>query len=221
MKQRYMTAAFALLMLSAPAGFAATFDFEAMADTYKSAHGGKEGNFDQLLAFDPGQFTDGGVSITGMNASYASGNFAEPFFDGGRAGLGVCHTAPAPQSSLSGCSSNGGAAPGDDNVTTGEALSVLFDKMVRITDLLFRNGGHGLLDGTVWVDSRTFDVVDGKIDPDELATIGPVTTLDFEYVTDQFYVSTVTVSPVPLPASMMLLAFGLGGLGLAGRRKAA
>ena len=217
--------------LSASAVGAATFDFNDIATDYKTAangvngktlNAGQEGTYEQVLAFDPSRFTDDGVSITDIT----SPDGQDPFFDGadgsGPAGLGVCSSGFNGQ--LSQCSSAGGSSPGDDNVTGDdptEEFTIFFDVIVAIDDLLFKNAGHGDLTGTVEINGDSYDVVAGALSDDDLLALGTSDEFTFKWNGSQFYLSSATVSAIPVPAAGLLMVGALGALGALRRKRAA
>ncbi len=135
-------------------------------------------------------------------------------------GLGVCHnftTATPPQCTPS----------SEDNVTSGETLTLQFsdttEAMNLITVLLnptfFRNADHGdTFDGkiSIQIDGMGFALFD-------LTNIftTPLTgsTFDFKYYNNEFYISSVAVTQVPLPAALPLFLSALAGLAFVGRRR--
>ena len=128
------------------------------------------------------------------------------------AGLGVYH--------LSG-------KPSDDNITTGEVLTLTFDRAVTITGIGLRAEGHNV---TNWVNGATF-LLNGQ--PVALPKgTGEIThqqwtgtTFTFAYggaKADQFYLSSLDImDPVPEPHSGALALAGLAVLGGLARRRPA
>lgn len=214
---------------------AATFDFAAMADNFFANNTAIKGNgtakyeatFDQLEVSTTGSLlTDGGVSVTSATATHTGGP-AHAFFDAGRAGLGVCHsgftgTVSSLGGNVSNCSTNFGSRTSDDNITENEVLSVTFSKVVAITDILFRNAIHGLANGTLVIDGSEQQIAAGKLSETALAALGKASTFTFGYGgtnPTQIYLTSAAVSPVPLPAGVVLLLTGLAGLGAMRRRR--
>jgi hypothetical protein len=126
------------------------------------------------------------------------------------AGLGVYH--------LKGVTS-------DDNITTGEKLTITFGQTVALTRIDLRSEGHNF---TSWGAGKTF-LLNGisTLLPQNLGYI-PVnmtgTVFTFEYggtKADQFYLSALTAQPVPEPGAYALLAAGLGVVGFVVRRRSA
>lgn len=207
----FLTAA--VLALLAGAASAASFDFADMADDYSAANSGREGTYDQLVAFDASRFTDGGVSITGITTP----NGQHAFFDSGRAGLGVCSSGF--NGALSQCSSRGGNNTSDDNVTAGESFLLSFDREVRFTDLFFRNANHGAVNGTVEIDGISRAISGGVLNPLDYAALGSASSFSFAYNGSQFYLSAASVAAVPVPAAGLLLGTGLAGMAALRRRR--
>jgi len=214
----------AALLLTANTS-AATFDFENIADNESPTatldsftdnpvgplYTGERGAFEM-------NFSSGGINLT-ATAKSNDGN-DEPYFaylDAGNAGLGVCKNATGGSTEDQCNPSN------DDNVTPGEVLVLEFDQKVTITDTTFRNGGHG--DSFSGTFDLTIDDVDlGPFDLEYLFTTHLTgTTFEFsnanlsetnEY---QFYIETMEVAAVPIPAAAWL--FGSALIGLAGIKR--
>lgn len=222
---------------------AATFDFAQIANDFQSNASNtdeREGTYQQVKdGLGAGVFTTGGISITNIIAggSNNAGVPAHTFFDGLN-GLGVCSSGFSSTetvwtgSDMSQCSSNGGTAPGDGSVTGDEFLVFNFDRIIGITDSLWRDGNGGLFSGSLFYASDTDGSIGGE-------TAGLLTLLDGRITNvgagsngldrlnifgffmsnsdDKVYLSSLTA--VPLPAGLPLLLGGLGALGFAARRK--
>ncbi|HHH45249.1 MAG TPA: VPLPA-CTERM sorting domain-containing protein [Gammaproteobacteria bacterium] len=159
----------------------------------------------------------GGISVeaTGSSADGKTPYFA--YLDSGNAGLGVCKALTA---------SNQCTPSSDDNVTFNELLRLDFNRTVTLSEILFVNGSHG----TTF--SGTFDlVIDGG--PQTSYSLAHLFTMDltgktFDFInpnllgdTDnlqQFYISSVEVSAVPVPAAAWLFVSGILGLVTVARR---
>lgn len=134
------------------------------------------------------------------------------------AGLGVYHSVNPPTN--------------DDNVTAGETLQLSFDQVVTLGTLGLRSEGHNT---TGWISNAQFQYsINGSNWTTALLPSGSgafalnLTSQDFWFrygpgdgTPDQFYVSSVSVTPVPEPEIYAMLATGLGLLGWARRRKEA
>jgi len=142
-----------------------------------------------------------------------------PGAPGGNGGLGICKTLTASAQ----CSPSS-----DDNVTSFESLRLLFNQEVTINQLVFRNGNHGEdFDGqftlamgnapaTLYDLTHIFDT--------------PLTGTDFIFTNInadtntplylyEFYISSMEVTAVPVPAAAWLFASGVLGLVGAARRR--
>ncbi len=186
---------------------------------------------------DPtGYATQGGITIQ-ATASGFTGSLAYldavAFSDDRPAGLGACH------------GFTGGEPPqcdpsSEDNVTAGETLTLSF-----FSDTALENPLTVVLDPTFFRDANHFgvfvtgdmiDITDASgTTTYQLPLLGEFTTpltgttFDFTYngVGDtqeppnnaEFYIGSVTVSPVPLPAALPLFLSALAGLALLGRRQ--
>lgn len=211
----------AALVFAGNASAIAIFDFENIADnethlaTLVSFTGSAAGDFTGERGATEMNFTSGGIGLTVTGTDTAGNATYNAYLDKGNAGLGVCKILSGDQCSPS----------SDDNVTPGEVLVLSFDRKVTITDTTFTNGSHG----TSFLGS--FDLtIDGVFDATyslvhlfgmdltgtvfELSNINTTATNPY-----QFYIETMDVTAVPVPAAAWL--FGTGLLGLAGvaRRK--
>lgn len=120
------------------------------------------------------------------------------------AGLGVYHVA---------------GDSGDDNITSGEKLTLTFAGPVKLSSLMLRSDGHD----TSWDRNATF-LLNGTsyklADTISPALTGSVFTFQFGGAKpDQFYLGGVTVSAVPEPSSYAMLLAGVGLLGFMARRR--
>ena len=209
-----------LLSLSS-VSFASTFNFAAYADG--NAAGsiaitglGEAGytSFSATNAIDSLKVTATATDSFGQRAAYAylDSKAGMP----GDAGLGVC-------SVLDGA--NQCSPSNDDNVTGGEAVKLTFNHLVSIDGLKLKDANHG-------IDfSGFFDIlVDGTMHNNIALSGAPLEAIGlvgktFEFfnigggVGSQFYVNTISVSAVPVPAAGILFASALFGAGALGRRK--
>ena len=212
--------------VSSVAVSAATFDFEADATAFFNSNvdnvNGKnwEGTFDQVYG-DSARAVDAGTSgkdtSMGITVKASSLDGTHPFMDSRLAGLGVCSSGTF-GAGISECSSNVGDKPGDDNLVSPEEVTLDFGTMVKLTGLQIRDAKHNLINnvvGALLIDGLSFDTGDdGMVILDSLAS---ARSFDFTSVGSadgqQIYLSVASVEAVPVPATLPLLA---GGLGLAG-----
>ncbi len=181
------------------------------------AHGAVVFNFAAMAVGNEGPFTTATVGGITVVASALPTPNAKPYLDDafGRklAGLGVCKNFNGPACNPS----------SDDNVTAGETLTLAFFNAannplsVILDPTFFRNARHkigyrrGALIGIDRHDGNGF--VDYRLRHNlGVALTGSV--FDFKYKNAQFYVQSVSVSPVPLPAALPLFLSALAGLGL-------
>ena len=217
--------AFAVVGLATAAVFgvqsasAATFNFVSMADNNSDPNyiGSTELNWGDT-AFAAGLTIDGITLVA--SGSNANNTFADAFFDSGNAGLGVCSTV-GPATGGSGCATGVGSNTGDDNVSAaqgGETLTLDFGQGVSITDIFFRNAGHGALTGSLNLNGGVLGITGGVV-TSGFALLTGQSVYSFEFSGNEFYISTATVAAVPLPAAGLLLLTAFGGLSAMRRRK--
>jgi hypothetical protein len=200
---------------------ATTFDFATLA----SNAGVGEGFWNAKFPSGQHLFTVNGIGV----AATATGNtnsFSGAYLDGPSgglpAGLGVCST------------SGGCAGTNDDNVgrlgdQSGglpETLTLTFDHAVKLTDLFFRNADHLTFTGMLSINGTTVTPTGGELTAAALAFLPAGFVFNFtslsnnaNHTLDDFYLSSATVSQVPLPAALPLFATGLGALSLLGWRR--
>lgn len=209
---------------------AATFDFANIAeglassatlDSYTGSVG--SGPFSGELGATNLNFSSGSIGLT-ASANFGGGSIAaylDSYSGGKPGGLGAC------QNLTGGLQCNPNS---DDNVTTNESLKLEFDQVVTINSTTFRNGNHG---------TSFTGVFDLTIDG--FTTFGitlahlynvPLTGTSFTFSNPnvgggsgvsndkQFYIETMEVAAVPVPAAVWLLSSGLLGIIGVARRKA-
>lgn len=164
-----------------------------------------------------------GLEITGHATNDDDANqFA--YLDWGNAGLGVCKDAiGAPTGAQPNNSTNSCQPSSDDNVTVGEYLEFVFDEDVVVDNLWFNNnhdGGFGAGD-QVKINGVSYAVATGYAGGANgigsfMVAAGDV--LKIEYDNEEFYVSGMAVSAVPVPAAVWLFGSALLGFVGLGRR---
>ncbi|MFQ5642428.1 MAG: VPLPA-CTERM sorting domain-containing protein [Thiogranum sp.] len=197
-------AATAMMCGSTLAG-AVTFDFMALGNSNERGYA---------------SFTHSAGTLT-VEASGRSADGTAPYFaylDSGNAGLGVCKVLGAGAR----CSPSS-----DDNVTYNELLRLDFGQTVTLSEVIFVNGEHG----TTF--SGTFDlVIDGgtgtRYDLGNIFATN-LTGKTFDFINPnvsgnssnrhQFYISSMEVAAVPVPAAVWLFGSGILGLACVARRE--
>lgn len=206
---------------------------------------GQEAGWNFLVGAGVG-IVSNGISVVGTGTANngAGGTTAlQAYFDAGSAGLGACGKVSAANGQCSpGNDDNVGSAGGTANSAgpSFEILTLTFNTAVMFDDLTLAGEGHGIFNGALKINGTLFDdsvvgtFVDNGADSSSLsvaslavlAGLGASSVWNFEYIptgtissTDEFYIDSVTVSAIPLPASLLLLLGGLGGLRLVGRRR--
>ena len=212
----------ALLGAAALPASAAQFDF------YKLGNGG--GDF---LATNGQACTGGDWCSSNVGGNVFNGNLS--FSDGGITAVatGTYNSAAAAvvQDHENGWTATSGAGLGvyhkldnsDDNITTGEKLTITFDQVVKLSSIDLRSDGHNF---TAWAASSTFlfnsasTLLPLGVGSIALNQTGQVFTFEFGGAkADQFYLSAMTATAVPEPETYALMLAGLGAIGLAvGRR---
>ena len=112
----------------------------------------------------------------------------------------------------------------DDNITTGEVLTITFDQVVTLSQIDLRSEGHNV---TNWIANATFlfngsntllPAGTGSISG--LNLVGTVFTFGFGGQTpDQFYLAGMTVAAIPEPGTYAMMLAGLGLMGFIARRR--
>ena len=166
-----------------------------------------------------------GLEITGHATNDNVGDDEQfAYLDWGNAGLGVCKDAlGAPSLANPNSGANSCNPRSDDNVTVGEYLEFVFDQNVLVENLWFNNnhdGGFGAGD-MVKINGVDYPVMTGYAGG--INGIGTFSLLAGEVLTigysnEEFYMSGMAVSAVPLPAAFWLFGSALLGFVTIGRR---
>ena len=221
MKMRHLLSA-TLACAAAASAQAVTFNFGNLAATVPAAFVTCSST-DRCATTLGGSltFTDiaSGIAVSAVGSHL--GNPAATVQDapsGGPAGLGVYHAIRYP--------STGGPVvsdTSDDNVSFGETLTLTFNQVVSLSNILFRNGDHGTsfagnfglsIDGGASIDQLLVASYDTPLQGQTFAFSGlgnPENT--------KFYVNALTVAAIPEPETYALMLAGMGAIGAWGRRR--
>jgi hypothetical protein len=204
------TVLFLITLLFSYSANAAYFDFIGYADFGETDDLGtsySEGSYDPFVA------KEDGITLTATGYLIGSSTPAYAYLDENNAGLGVCKT-------------NTTSCGADDNAGDGEVLKLDFGQKVQLGNTGFLNNNHQTNFGgfvQLYIDgSYTTDLYLAS-SLDLSAFTGQVFefyNLSSDVGKDDFYITGMQVSAVPVPAAAFLFAPALlGFMGL--RRKAA
>lgn len=243
--QRFALGAIAVACASAVPAFSATYDFALLADQARYDNSGVEQNWGDYIGA-PGYTVDGITVFASGSNTTVDDQYVDAFLDssgyssthnpatdgvknaGNIAGLGVCSSLDK----AGGCAT-GGPSPkdtSDDNVDgTGgvETLELAFSQAVNVTDILFYGATHDPANGGILIDGVAYVITNGALSAAGLAAMQGIMDVDLTFGSSpdiqvrptEFYITNMTVAAVPLPASLVLLAGALGGLGIARKRR--
>lgn len=220
---------FALLGFASTSVQASTFNFGDYADglnTNGSTFSNSLGNSGLgEFGYDLYSVTNDGITVT-ASGSYvdSSGNTqdASAYMDGkwrNRAGLGVCKVLD------SGSQCNPSS---DDNITANETLKLAFDTTVSLDGLGFVNGEHYTnFTGDFQLRINEDDSLLYTLNLAQFPVLSNFVGHTFEFISladpknkmneTEFYINTLTVSTVPVPAAAWL--FGSALLGFFGFKR--
>jgi hypothetical protein len=158
------------------------------------------------------------------------------YLDGNSAGMGVCSTGVDAARQCT--------TPSDDNIQEGEVLALSWGQDLRIDTLSFRGEGHpnepnftadeffdvSFDSGATWLSFGLINAQFGSVTVNGFVKAGAsmLLTTSAQGNHEQFYLSAAEVnattggpSPVPLPASALLLLSAVGGIAAFKRRRRA
>jgi hypothetical protein len=185
-------------------------DFAALASGHESGVEGQTFHFGDLA-----------VTLTSSHNAYL-----DDVSGGKPAGLGVCKVLDK---------HNQCAPSDDDNLSSGEWLSLAFNKAISvIPGSVFRDDDHNDLSASLktflfagrFPDTTVGSTVDFSFQTFATSNFVPLTQLFFNFDPasgQDFYLGSLAVeytpSAVPLPAALPMLGFALGGFGLVAARR--
>lgn len=188
----------------------------AVLDFAAEAAGNERGVVDgTVIVFDGLGVT---FSADGPNASDDNVAYFDDVSGGKPAGLGVCKVLAGDQCTPS----------SDDNITTGESVTLSFSETVDLSQLRFRNANHD--DISPSMSTLLYAINGGALSQNTFAFLSSSIFTGVDSITlafggnqpNQFYVNVLSANPVaavPLPAAAPLLLSGLGLLGFQSLRR--
>lgn len=209
MKLTTIAVSTAALLFATTAG-AATLDFEDLANGAETGIS----NGDSLM-------------IDGLNVTFTAtgtngpGQEVAAYLDHDDAGLGVCSNWTA----TAAVNDNECNPSSDDNVTSGESVTLTFDNLIEsFTISSFNDSQHNSLAGST--DTLLINGIEYSFTDALGATFSGTDSITFAFDDvsgngSQFYVGVAEVALVPLPAAGLLLLAGMGGLAAMRRRRKA
>lgn len=251
MKFKTLAGVALLAATSAGVAGAATFDFQAIADgasfntTAPATKTGKEADWATVVGGAAVGIVNGGISVVASGSGdNGSGGISslKAYFDAGSAGLGVCGKVTSKGQCDPSNDDNVGSLGGTANSSgpSFETLILTFSTYVNATAINLAGEGHGKFNGTVKINGKLFgpsplpdDFADVGSDYSTLtalalASLSPAKIWTFQYVptsvvssTDEFYIDSISVAAVPVPASGLMLLGAMGGIAALRRRRAA
>lgn len=228
-----------LMALSSAKANAVIFDF---IDLTESAGGLGESSWTTLSASDHADLNYFGISITGHSSvddplpTGAPDTQQFAYLDWGNAGLGVCKdtTGGGASGANTGSGANSCDPSSDDNVTTNEYLEFMFDQDVIVKNLWFNNNhdngfnqeqgevpGSDKVDIGINMSLSAYALMEGYAgDANGIGSflVKQGEKLHVSFNNEQFYLSAMEVSAVPVPAAVWLFGTALLGFVGLGRR---
>jgi hypothetical protein len=236
-----MTTVIALFALGGTGASADIIDFVELTE---SGPYGESGHSSLVIAGTGFTLT---ITATKENSVTETTDDAFAYLDWNHAGLGVCGNVSDANVNVSypGSGRNVCNPGSDDNVTTGETLSFVFDTDVVIERIWFNNthdssftidfsdGGDQIMINGVPVNAVGNGYATGNSYNDSIAgasagnflgafNAGANVPFLIGFLNEQFYISGIEVrAAVPEPGTLALLGLGLVGIGAVRRRKKA
>jgi len=212
----------ATALMAAPAA-ATTIDFADYADTY-GEQGYANGSVITIDGIDV-RLSAGTMTIAGGVVGNTYSAYLDASSGGQRGGLGVCKALDMNNQCMD---ASDDSIDGDSDP---EAVNIAFQGLsFDFEGIEFRDGEHNLINDSMGQLYYAIGFEGGSNTGRVLATFSEVVALftsglydvqwmNFAFVDTEFYVASLNVSDVPVPAALPLLLSGLGGLGFAARRR--